>query len=314
MDKQVEGPERVLDLIAYVPEFLQEVREFQQLYGAQERELKRLYGKLDELWKDSLIPAATIQGIKRFEQMIGMKPYPGDTLEERRSAVSLKWNQQLPYTLPRLRERLELVIGADGYELWVRAPLYELELLIIDQPYRVLENLRDMARQMIPANMLFIFAGKYPAEIPVETAAASRLKLISDFYARYNREFLYLNGSWLLDGAYLLNGYKEIEGLDLYPARMAVRGEWHTPVSSVWQMGYGSHAEALPETKMDLWITGGAAGRPEGNAGLGVAWEQPVAQAADCHLRVENNLWYLDGAALLDGSMFLDAEIFEYEL
>lgn len=68
---------------------------------AQEGELKtRLYGDLDSLWKDSLIPDATIQGIKRYELMLGLKPYSGDTLEERRSAVSLKWDQQLPIHFP----------------------------------------------------------------------------------------------------------------------------------------------------------------------------------------------------------------------
>ena len=41
---------------------------------------------------------------------------------------------------------------------------------------------------------------------------------------------------------------------------------------------------------------------------------QPAAPEMDCQLRVEHNLWYLDGAALLDGTRFLDAEIFEYDL
>ena len=314
MDKWIAQPERVLDLAGYVPEFLREVREFRQLYGAHESELKRLHGKMDELWKDSLIPSATIQGIKRFEHMTGLKPYPGDTLEERRSAVSLKWNQQLPYTIPRLKERLELAVGPAGYELWVRGNAYELELWILDQPYRVLQDLRDMTRQMIPANLVFIFAGLYPTKIPVETAAAARLELISDFYARYNREFLYLDGSWPLDGVYLLNGYKEIKGLDLYPVKMAARGEWHTSVTSAWQAGYRSHTEALPETETELQITGAAVGQAAGEGRLRLAWEQSAEPEVGCQLRVEHNLWYLDGSVLLDGSSFLDAEIFEYDL
>ena len=44
------------------------------------------------------------------------------------------------------------------------------------------------------------FAGRYPVEIPVDIATISRLELITDFYARYNREFLYLDGSWTLMG------------------------------------------------------------------------------------------------------------------
>ena len=110
MDKSVEQQERLADLSRYVPEFLRETVEFRQLWAAQESELKRLYEKMDGLWTDSLIPTATLQGIKRYEAMIGLKPYPGDELEERRAAVFLKWNQQLPYTRLRLRERLELVV------------------------------------------------------------------------------------------------------------------------------------------------------------------------------------------------------------
>lgn len=264
MDKQVEQPERVLDLAGYVPEFLREVREFQQLYGAQEREMKRLYGKMNELWKDSLIPSATIQGIKRFEAMLGLKPYPGDTLEERRASVSLKWNQQLPYTLPRLRERLEVVVGQEWYELWVRGSVYELELWVVDQPYRVLQDLREMTRQMIPANLLFIFAGRYPVEIPVEVAAGSRLELASDFYARYNREFLYLDGSWPLDGIYLLGGYKEIEGLDLYPVQLRMQGELAVGEKTI-----------IP----NLWIASAAAARTK--AFTDISFQACVGSGAD---------------------------------
>lgn len=314
MDKWVEQSERVLDLAGYVPKFLRDVTEFRQLYGAQEYELKRLYGKMDELWKDSLIPSATIQGIKRFERMIGLKPYPGDTLEERRSAVSLKWNQQLPYTIPRLKERLELAVGPDGYELWVRENAYELELWILDQPYRVLQDLRDMTRQMIPANLVFVFVGKYLGKIFTEIAVGSRMELTADFFARYNREFLYLDGNWRLDGTYLLNGYKEIDGLDLYPARMAIQSEWRSPVTSLWLWGYRTGVGAASETGTDLRITGVAVGQPAGDGRMGLAWAQPVALEMDCQLRVEHNLWYLDGTAFLDGSSFLDAEIFEYDL
>ena len=314
MDKRVEQSERVLDLAGYVPEFLRDVTEFRQLYSAQEYELKRLYGKMDELWKDSLIPSATIQGIKRFERMIGLKPYPGDTLEDRRAAVSLKWNQQLPYTIPRLRERLELAVGEVGYELWVRENAYELELWILDQPYRVLQDLRDMTRQMIPANLVFVFAGKYPGEMSAEVTVGSRMELAADFFARYNREFLYLDGNWLLDGTYLLNGYKEIEGLDLYPARTTIQSEWRCLVTSLWAWGYGTGAGVAPGTGTDLRITGAAARQPMGDGRLGLEWTQPVALEMDCQLRVEHNLWYLDGATLLDGSSFLDAEILEYDL
>lgn len=326
--------ERVLDLAGYVPEFLREIREFQQLYGAQESELKRMYGKMDELWKDSLIPSATILGIKRFENMMGLKSYPGDTLEERRASVALKWNQQLPYTLPRLRERLEVVVG-DHYALWVRDSAYELELQVIDQPYRVLQDLRDMARQMIPANLVFIFAGKYPVKIPVEVAAEACLELASDFYARYNREFLYLDGSWPLDGAYFLNGYKEIERLDLYPARLRVQETLQVSVEVGGRQQLISIVAGRPEvqTEISFWSAipvSVVAAKEDATADTAMcdnAWtaagngsrlrmiqQTDAAPEIRSGLTMEKDLWYLNGTYLLDGTKLLDAEIFKHDI
>lgn len=309
-------PGRVLDLARYVPDFLQEVKEFRQLYGAQEDELKRLYGDVDSLWKDSLIPEATMQGIKRYELMLGLKPYPGDTLEERRAAVALKWNQQLPYTFPRLKERLEAIVGNDGYVLWVRGKTYELELWIVEQPCRVLQEFRDMTRQMIPANLLFIFAGLYPIEIPANTAISGRLELISDFYARYNREFLYLDGTWDLDGTYLLNGYKEAVGLELYPLELKLRSSLpvRNTADTKTQMTYRSDAAASSGTWTELILRSEEAAATVTESAVRISQQVSAESEVMCRLSVEKDLWYLDGTYLLDGTKLLDAEIFNYDL
>lgn len=307
-------PKREINLLEYYPEFLRELREFKHLTKAEETELRRLCEKFENLWQDGFIQSASLQGIKRWESLLGIRPYSGDRVEERRSAVLMKWNQQLPYTLPRLVERLDTVVGAGAYELDVRYGQYELELQLINQTYRTLREAREMTRQMIPANLMFIFAGRYPARLQVELMAGSRLGMTTDFYARYNREFLYLDGSWELDGAYLLNGYKEIEELDMYPARMSARSEWQVPVRWAVAGGCMAGAEVVPEAESNLRIAGAATGQPAGETRLGLSWLQPAAPDVDCQLRVEHNLWYLDGAALLDGARFLDAEIFEYDL
>ena len=54
-----------------------------------------------------------------------------------------------------------------------------------------------------------------------------------------------------------------------------------------------------PETGTDLRITGATAGQLAGEGRMGLAWAQPVALEMDCQLRVEHNLWYLDGTAFL---------------
>lgn len=305
---------RVVDLAGYYPDFLRDVRELKLIARTEGKEVGRLYEEIDGLWAGGFIQTATIQGIRRWESILGIRPYPGDRLGERRAAVTLKWNQQLPYTLLRLMERLNAVLGADGYGLYVRNKDYELELQVTDQPYRTLREVQDMTRDMIPANLLFIFAALYPVSIPVDIAASSRLELMSDFYARYNREFLYLDGTWLLDGTYLLSGYKEDVGLDVYPARLAMTGGYGVPCGIGGGTTSTASIRAAPDTETAIRIQGTAEGHPGSASHLTISSGTEAGLDTSAHLRVENDLWYLDGTYLLDGTKLLDAEIFEYDL
>ncbi len=307
-------PERVIELSRYIPGFLKDYAEICQIYNREEEEITKLYDKIDTLWKSSILNETDIQGLKRFESILGIKPYPGDSLEERRTAALMKWNQQLPYTLQRLKEHLNSVVGKEKYELYVRNQSYELELLLIDQTYRVMQSLREMTRLMLPANLLFIFGGKFPAEYFVESKAENRLELISDFYPRYNREFLYLDGIWELDGTYFLDGYKEMEKLDLYPVNLNITGELTIPVNIENREKIISQAVNHPE--MEAAVRG--ISKTEANicyeGRAAIQNEVRTYSHLDMHLTIENDLWYLDGTYQLDGIKPLDAQIFYYEL
>lgn len=306
--------ERVIDLEGYYPDFLRDLLELKLSAQTAGEEVRRLYQGIDSLWADGFIQTATIQGVKRWESILQIRPYPGDSLEERKADILLKWNQQLPYTILRLIERLNASVGEKNYELYVRHKEYVLELIIIDETYRVLCSARNMTREMIPANLLFIFAALYPMQIPVDITTSSRMRLMSDFYARYNREFLYLDGTWLLDGTYLLNGYKEAEALELYPARMTVFSGYDVPCHTAGGSASIASIRAAPDIETALRMQGSV----EEHAAVGSRMSTGTAASAcpgtDFHLRVENDLWYLDGTYLLDGTKLLDAEIFEYDL
>lgn len=302
------------DLMLLLPPYFQAIYEYQVLVDVEGAELETAKRSLEQIKKNLYVQTCDDSTLREYEQLLGIVREPGAAMEYRRRMILSRMNQQLPYSLPKLKEILDAALGRQWYGLEIRYGIYELELDVIDQSYQVLKNIQAMVEEIIPAHLRYIFAGRYPVEIPVDIATTSRLELISDFYARYNREFLYLDGSWTLDGTYLLNGYKEAAGLDLYPARMAIQSEWRSRVTSSWSWGYGTSTGVEPDTGTDLRITGAAAGQLAGDGRLGLAWTQPVEKEINCHLRVENNLWYLDGSALLDGSSFLDAEIFEYDL
>lgn len=402
---------RIIDLARYYPEYLKDVTELQQISSSENAELGRLYQKSDGLWADGFIQTASIQGIKRWETLLGIRPYPGDSVEERRAAVLTKWNQQLPYTLTRLQERLDTVVEPEGYELAVRYHDYELDVTVIDRTLRVLQDVKNMTENMIPANLLLLLTGKYPDVFAEDVKTDSGLIIQSSFNPRYNREYLMMDGSWDLDGTYILNGYRELTEMDFYPYILAALSEFRPEICTgggsrfsgnvlvgeaaecIWrgkgiadasgmmdgEMTVAGEMTARLEGSNNLVIYGdaqelsmirGYAGavsfaasepdtvsrtvrmRMEGDGSavwgsayriadetelktevagsIGVTEQLTVDKYGECisgfcsyqqidpscelQLKVEKNLWHMDGSCLLNGSRLLNASIIDYHL
>lgn len=323
------------DLTLLLSPFFREIYDYQVLMEVETAELGAAEKSLEQIKKNLYVQTCDDSTLKGYEQLLGIVRENRASLEHRRRMALSRMNQQLPYSLPKLKEILDAALGRQWYELDIQYSAYELELDVIDQPYQVLKNIQAMVEEIIPAHLLYIFAGLYPTEIPMETSAAACLELASDFYARYNREFLYLDGSWLLDGAYFLNGYKEIERLDLYPARLRVQEILQVSVEVGGRQQLISIVAGRPEvqTEISFWSAvpvSVVVAREDANADLAVcenAWTTAgngsrlrMSQQTDAGpemlsgLTVEKDLWYLDGSYLLDGTKLLDAQIFKYDI
>lgn len=309
--KETEG--RMIDLTRYLPGFLRDVEELSQTAKAEEAEAGRLYGKMDQAWNTGFIRTADLQGIKRWESLLGIKPYSGDALEERRAAVLSRWNQQLPYSLARLKERLDASVGRSNYELDVRHNLYELELALIDQAYRIMRETHDMTKAMIPANLLLISVGKFPVEIPADIRYAGRLELRSEYHARYNRRLLILDGTWTIDGTYKLNGYRELTDIDLYPLSLTVRGGCNAAPDTSSEVSCRSGIEVAAEMESTAAISDSVLSVTATESGSRMGSEVTAGPRMDLVLTAEKDLWHLDGSYIMDGTKLLDAQIIRYE-
>ena len=148
--------------------------------------------------------------------------------------------------------------------------------------------------------------------VPVEEE--SRLEIISDFYSRNNRRLLLLDGTWFLDGSYRLNGYRTAE-LDLYPAALEIFSAWKT---NLYTSSQNSHVSIIAEDiqlmSRGICLLSEIEHPLEEESILSLEDQVNVASGTGGHLRVEHDLWYLDGTYFLDGTKYLDAEIFEYNL
>lgn len=151
-------------------------------------------------------------------------------------------------------------------------------------------------------------------EVLVEVAYECRLEIFSDFFARNNRAFLLLDGMWKLDGTHRLNGYQTAED-EFYPVVLDLVSGVSVPVRiEDVRTEFTTAADVDIGTELYLDIIAGSKEVTAINECMSVCSSIEERVHTDTALRVEKNLWYLDGTCLLDGTKTLNAEILEFDL
>jgi len=302
-----------VDLAALLPVYFQDITEFQEIMSAENTALELLEKSINQVRDNNYIQTCDEKTVELYEQLLNIYSLPGENLEYRKNVILGRLLRRLPYTLPKLRELLDAAVGRDAYEIYIRNQSYELELNIINQVYQVLLDLKTTVQEMIPAHLLFIFAGRYPVSAPVDIQLSNRLELQSDYHARYNRQYLVLDGTWLLDGTYKLNGYKELAEIDLYPLVFTVAGGCQVKPGISSSETCRSYIDVPVKSKSGIEIATNVLQPIAVKTENRLQAEVGVEPAMNFALTVEKDLWYLDGTYLLDGTKLLDAEIIRYE-
>ena len=110
-------PDRTIDLAAYLPEVLRDVREMRAICDAGAPTVKAEWDALDAAMNDQFISTATEDGIARYERMLGIVPYATDTPDDRRFRLLARFGDRAPYTRRGLDTMLTSLCGSDGYRL-----------------------------------------------------------------------------------------------------------------------------------------------------------------------------------------------------
>ena len=140
-------------LINYLPHFMQEFREMATIMETEQFEIDRLHLEVENALADQFLLEATVNGVKRWESMLGISPKDTDTLDERRFRILTKLNQELPYTLRKLEQVLTNLCGADGYSVEVTAAEYHIEVKLAVGNHNNYSEVEVLLNKMIPANM-----------------------------------------------------------------------------------------------------------------------------------------------------------------
>lgn len=140
-------------LIDYLPSFIQDFHEMKQIMSAEQLEFDGLWGSCGNALDDMFISYATENGVKRWEKIVGITPKDTDTLDERKFRILTKMNQELPYTISKLKESLTVLCGENGFEIDLQPSIYHIKIKLALSNKNNYKDVVDLLVKMIPANL-----------------------------------------------------------------------------------------------------------------------------------------------------------------
>ena len=114
----------------YWPRYLQELIEFQQIANAEQPEFEKAVSDVKSAADDFFLVSLSEYGCGRWEKILGLSVEPGDTLQDRRDRILIKYLDQLPYTyrtllkyLATVSEDFTVTLNENAYDLYIRIRL-----------------------------------------------------------------------------------------------------------------------------------------------------------------------------------------------
>ena len=157
----------------YWPRYLQELIEFQQIANAEQPEFEKALSDVKSAADDFFLVSLSEYGCGRWEKILGLSVEPGDTLQDRRDRILIKYLDQLPYTYRTLLKYLATV--SEDFTVTLNENAYDLYIRIRLEGYAQRDALAATLGQMIPANLLRLRTDIPQDDQPAKTAVCSAM-------------------------------------------------------------------------------------------------------------------------------------------
>ena len=145
---------REINLIDYLPPFLQGYREMQAIMTAENPEFQAVSDEGQVVLDNTFILHCNEDGIARFENMLGIYPLPTDTFESRQSRILTRWNDAVPYTLKSFLSKLVSLQGNSNIQITIYNDQYKIQVVTHLEKHGQQDDLAYLFRTVLPCNLV----------------------------------------------------------------------------------------------------------------------------------------------------------------
>ncbi len=190
---------------------MQQFAEFKEITAAEDPWMDNIQGLAGKILDNAFIQDCDIQGIKRYENMLGLMPDTASGLEERKHAVLMHLNNKPPYTYRTLLKKLEVLYGAGNYEVSGDLTHYIINVRVHSELCGQKKVVETMLGWFLPVNMEFTAVNEVLRHFIInitEEMDVTKIRL----YTQLNFWGCdILNGTRLLDGSVLVDAKKRYD-------------------------------------------------------------------------------------------------------
>jgi hypothetical protein len=145
---------REINLIDYLPPFLQGYREMQAIMTAENPEFQAVSDEGQVVLDNTFILYCNEDGIARFERMLGIYPLPSDPLEARQSRVLTRWNDTVPYTMKSFISKLAALQGNGNIQITIFKDQYKIKVVTHLEKQGQQDDLAYLFKTVLPCNLV----------------------------------------------------------------------------------------------------------------------------------------------------------------
>lgn len=195
---------REVDLASYLPPHMAKCKELSATLEAENPEFKLVWQAANRILYNGFIATADVQGISRFESILGILPSVEDTLESRRARAQARWFNAMPYTMRAFILKLIALCGENNFIITEQFDCYRLTLKTDLELFGQVEELEHIISTMVPCNMIVNTDNKIPCIAEGTAPAAGGICMVdthfitNDFKELFNSNGLNAVGSCVI--------------------------------------------------------------------------------------------------------------------
>lgn len=142
-----------MKLIEYMPNFLQNVREFNIISSLEDEELEKLKLQVDNILKEVIVNTSEGYGLQRYEKIYNINVVSAD-IDVRRFNIISKINNKVPFTYKWLDNKLKQLVGENNYRINIEYDNYKVIISIVYLFGDIVNTLQKDLKELLPANLI----------------------------------------------------------------------------------------------------------------------------------------------------------------